>query len=365
MSAVNLNIKYNINRDMAFYKDKNDVQISEPKEFHAYEQTSDTFIIYNVPIMAAMVQPYSDGYALKDSEEIKKVEVQGVPITMVTDRPSHPESHLSQLGTKEVADVVVGFMREPSKLKEDASKLKRYADFVLHKTPKVKPVIDAFLKGHVIDTSIGFTFEKDETSGFYNNMKYDYIQRQIRLDHNAILMDAQGNIAEGRMPSPIGGIGADSNDCEDNMKQEEIDALQTKAVEIQTQFDALKASDALVVAERDQLKAEVDALKIEVATIKSASDEVQKQLDAYKTKEAQEIDAMRAELKTKYSDVSELFDSASADLIKSKYADMKKKETAKSSKDIGADMMGPKSSASNSKSEHERINKYAQPGQSK
>lgn len=331
--------------------------IPQPKK--DYVEKTDTFLIYNVPILASMVQPYSDGFALKDSEEIKKVEVQNVPLTMVAEKPSHPESHLSEMElTDTVADVVVGYMREPSKPKKDMSPLKRYADFVLYKTPKVQPVIDAFLKGHVIDTSIGFTFEKDVTPGVFNGMNYDYVQRNIKLDHNAILMDALGNIAEGRMPSPIGGIGADSNDLDKGakVKQEEMDALQAKSVEMQKELDELKASDALVVAERDELKKTVDSLKIELATLKTASDEVQKQLDVFKAKEKAEIDTMRGELKAKYVDVADLFDTASDELIRSKHSDMKKKETVKSSKDIGADMMGP---ASKGNSEHKRIETYA------
>lgn len=324
-----------------------------------YDETKDTFIIYNVPILAAMVQQYNDGLALKSPDEISKVVVDNVPLTMVEHKPSHPESHLSDMeNTKQVANVTVGYMKEVSKPKSDMSKLKKYADFVLYKVPKTKSVIDAYLKEHIIDTSIGFRFDQDLTSGEFNGVRYDYVQRNIKLDHNAILMDAFGNIAEGRMPSPIGGIGADSNDTKGvRMEQKDIDALQAKAADMQKELDELKASSSVVIAERDSIKKDMDTMKVEMATLKSESDAMQKQLDGYKAKEKAEIDAMRAELKAKYADVSEVFDSASDDLIRQKFEAMQKKKTDKSDKGIGADMMGPK--LVKAQSEHQRIENWA------
>jgi len=104
-------------------------------------------------------------------------------------------------------------MTEPSRPKPGQDqKPKRYADYVIHRIPKTKELEDAIKSNKTIDTSIGFTFDQLDHKGEFNGQEYDYIQTDIQLDHNHILMDAQGRMGRGRAPYPIAGIGADAND---------------------------------------------------------------------------------------------------------------------------------------------------------
>ena len=331
-----------------------------------YVETDNTFTIFNVPILAEMVQSYDDGNALKDANEIKRVQVENVPLTIVDESPSHPYTHLSEMNTVEKTNFVVGFMSEPGKPKADASPKKRYADFILYKTPKTKSIIDTYLKGEYIDTSIGFRFEKDERNGTLDGVSYDYVQRNIVLDHNAILIDQEGNIGLGRMPAPIGGIGADSRGkekmAEDKEMQKQIDALTKEKEDLKAELDQVKAEqDAAQKKTTDELQKTVDNLKVDLAKneeeLKNTKDELQK----YKDEEQKEIDAKREELKKEWPKVAEVLDKAENDFIIAKHEELQEaKKKQSDSKKLGTDLMGPSDSQrANAKSEADRIkNRY-------
>jgi hypothetical protein len=334
----------------------------KPVEGIDYVESEDTFVIFNVPILAEMVQEYDDGFALKSSEDILKVSVDGVPLTQVAHAPSHPPAHLSDLPTQRKKDYTVGYMSEISKPKLDASSKKRYADFVIYKTKKTRKIIDAYKDGVMIDTSIGFKFDPDFTPGDLAGQHYDYIQRNIRLDHNAILMSANGTIGCGRMPTPIGGIGADSDEIKqgENMADDAVSALKEQIDTLRSENDALKQKldkkgfDELT-KQRDEYKARNDELSKAMDSIKSDADKMKVRLDAFEQKEREAIDAMRAKLKEKYADLADVFDAADAELVKKKFDELQKKQAESKSKDIGADMMGPSGFAKSN--EHERIEK--------
>jgi len=56
------------------------------------------------------------------------------------------------------------------------------------------------------DNSIGFSCDKDMTPGEFQGQKYDYVQRNICIDHLA------APIEQGRCPSPYCGINVDAVD---------------------------------------------------------------------------------------------------------------------------------------------------------
>jgi len=70
--------------------------------------------------------------------------------------------------------------------------------------PIPQELIDKIKAGNLNDNSIGFTYEKDPTPGEFEGQKYDYVQRDIFLDHLAAPIEA------GRCPSPYCGLGADA-----------------------------------------------------------------------------------------------------------------------------------------------------------
>ena len=344
-----------------------------------YIETVDTFTIFNVPILATMTQQYSDGIALKDTEEILKVEVDQVPLTLVDYAPTHP-NHLVKSNTFEKKDVIVGMMSEPS-MSKTRSPTKRYADFILFKTPKINALIDAYLSGSYIDTSIGFYSENDHTPGEFLGQKYDYIQRNIKLDHNTILIDRNGNRSTGRMPSPIGGIGADSNNgghtMSDDLKKQ-MDAMKIASdeaianikAENQKQIDALKKDNEETIAtlnkEKDALKKKVgsideeekikmlsadletsktdlDKTKVDMKEVKDELKVAQDSLKVFTDKEEKDLKVKVDALKALHPEFADLFDKADAEYINTKYDESQKKDG--NSKDIGADMMRVNSAA--------------------
>jgi len=67
-----------------------------------------------------------------------------------------------------------------------------------------KEVLDKIRSGQLKDNSIGFSCDKDPTPGEFQGQKYDYVQRNICIDHLA------APIEQGRCPSPYCGINVDS-----------------------------------------------------------------------------------------------------------------------------------------------------------
>jgi hypothetical protein len=65
-------------------------------------------------------------------------------------------------------------------------------------------IITKIKSGNMRGVSIGFTYETDATPGEWNGQKYDFIQRNIFIDHVA------APIEEGRCPGPLCGIAVDA-----------------------------------------------------------------------------------------------------------------------------------------------------------
>lgn len=354
----------------------------KPKAGIDYEENEDTFTIYNVPILAEMVQDYSGTKVLKSANEILKVEVNNVPLTIVDEKPTHPD-HIRTLDTFEKKDVIVGYMSDPAKPKTNASKTKRYADFVLHNIPKIQALKNEYINGTIIDTSIGFDYEEDNTVGIFNGEEYSMVQRDIVLDHNAILIDRVGNIGTGRMPSPIGGIGADSKTNEgikvskedENKKviedlQKEVTNQKKVNEDLKKEVDAFKKAtedkkkkdedDKKGVDEirkdLDSAKMETDKFKLEMKDMKKDLDKANNDLKVFTDKEKEAIDSKREDLKKHYDEAdAELIDKADADWINKRHAKINDK---KNNKDIGADMMGSSPLAKSAKSQTKRFEAY-------
>lgn len=322
-----------------------------------YMDLGDKFVIFNVPLAAELVQSYSDGRAYKPKDEVQKIDVQNVPLTVNALSPTHPPVHLSNMTTDEKAQYIVGLMSDPSRPKSDADPRKRYADYILFKNDITQVVIDEYKRGAVIDTSIGFKYQTDDTSGTFDGVKYDYVQRNITLDHNTILMDAFGRQGTGRMPSPIGGIGADSAQNKNNemgenqMGDKSNDELAKELATVTSQRDALdkqlKAIDQKAIKEgTDALVKQTDALTKELATVKkerddittkhkTASDELKVFQDAVKT----QLEEMRNDLSEKQPDNKDLFTDATDDTIRTYHKKMLEAQ-GKDSRSVSADMMG-------------------------
>ena len=322
-----------------------------------FEITDDNIIIYNVPIAAEIVQEYDDGFAFKPFSEISKIQVDQIPLTIVNYEPNHPKKHLEDMTSKERSDVVVGFMAEPSKLtKEKKDNKKRYADFVIHKTPKTKSLELKLEKGESIDTSIGFTYEQINSPGEYNGLKYDYIQSDIQLDHNALLIDIMGNTGIGRAPNPIAGIGADSkkkrNNGRDiimtgdeiNQLKKENDDLEKNNKMLQKKLDEAEqkiesAEDKAKLAE--EIKTDIDnqfkKIKSQDEDLKKKINDLKKELTEYHDERQLRIDEAKQFMSKAYPAMNIILESCDSKILLKQYDEFHKNKPK--SRDIGADMM--------------------------
>jgi hypothetical protein len=160
-------------------------------------------------IASEIVQQYDDGYAYKPADELKKMAetaslIGAVPVKVL----GHPTAATNYLLLKhgDVNGVASNFEFTKS-LKDQTGRPKRRgvkADISWFKKRTPQNVLDDMVNGKWRDVSIGFTFDSDKTSGIWNGQKYDYIQRNIFLNHVA------APIPKGRCAGPVCGIGFDA-----------------------------------------------------------------------------------------------------------------------------------------------------------
>ena len=171
---------------------------------------NDDVLTIGAVIASEMVQQYEDGYAYKPADELRKMAetaslIGAVPVKIL----EHPGAATNYLLLKQgdVNGIASNFEFTKS-LKDHTGRPKRRgvkADITWYKKYTPKDTIDKMVDGSLRDVSIGFTFDADRTAGTYEGQQYDYIQRNIFLNHVA------APIPKGRCPGPICGIGFDAN----------------------------------------------------------------------------------------------------------------------------------------------------------
>lgn len=160
-------------------------------------------------ISSEIVHQYEDGWAYKPANELEKMsktanDIGAVPVKIL----GHPGSETYDLLLKH-EDVYgraenfryVKNLVDP-KTKRPCRKGVR-ADIKWFKSRVPDPIVEQIKNAKLRDVSIGFTFDHDMTSGDWNGIHYDYVQRNIFLQHVA------APIQTGRCPGPICGIGFD------------------------------------------------------------------------------------------------------------------------------------------------------------
>jgi len=282
-----------------------------------FEITDSEILIYNVPITGEIVQQYADGAAYKPLEEIQKIDVANTPIAFL-----HPTKSFEEMSTKEKAAESIGFLSKPTFDEKHPDKL--YSDLIIKRSEDTKHLEEKLEAGEGVDVSIGFKYEKEEASGSFLGKAFDYVQRNIKLDHLAILLDKFGQVHPGRAPFPFYGIGADKADlkmAEDKNIQLEKDhaLLQKDHADLTKEVEALKSEKATDADTISKLEADKNDLS---EKLKSATDS----LKVFQDKEKEAVDSMRNELSEKMPSMKAVFDSADSEAIKSAHADMKSKE---------------------------------------
>ena len=169
----------------------------------------DEFLVMPAVIASEIVHRYEDGWAYKPADELKKMaeaaaRIGAVPVKIL----GHPSEDTYNLllkhddihGRAENFRYVKNLM--DSKTKRPCRKGVR-ADIRWFKQLVPETVIEETRRGILKDVSIGFTHDTDPTKGEWNGTPYDYVQRNIYLQHLAAPIQA------GRCPGPVCGIGFD------------------------------------------------------------------------------------------------------------------------------------------------------------
>jgi hypothetical protein len=165
-----------------------------------------------------------------------------------------------------------------------------------------KNVIDKIIKGGKRELSLGYKVDIEETPGEWNGERYDAVQRNIRINHLAIVKKGRAGIAK---------INLDRNDAivlttdeeenmTDNMSRLRLDSgLEYPAApEVVVAYDAMKVGvDELkkqidtVTAERDTFKSEADKLEqVKADAITQAREEIKARVALEKVAEEFKVD---------------------------------------------------------------------------
>lgn len=160
-------------------------------------------IFHDMVMASEMVQEYGDGSALKDRDELKDSMWTGEG--MWATPGGHPETPVvmdrNQIGGRVVNMQFKKDLMDP--VTERPSRAGLVADLQVF-NKKISPeLLQDLKKGKKTDVSIGFFFDKDETPGEHGGVAFDYVQRNITLNHLAFGID------NGRCPSPLCGLTAD------------------------------------------------------------------------------------------------------------------------------------------------------------
>lgn len=167
-------------------------------------EDSDDYLVMPAVIASEIVHKYPEGWAYKPASELKKAawtaDHRWVRIL------GHPETALLQrqediYGVTENPRFVKNLL-DPKTKRPCRKGIKADIRWFKHRVPE--DVLEKVKAGDLRDVSIGFTYEMDPSPGVWNGMKYDFVQRDIFIDHVA------APIEKGRCPGPLCGIGVDS-----------------------------------------------------------------------------------------------------------------------------------------------------------
>lgn len=159
----------------------------------------------NAVISKAGVYLYDDGWALKPTTELLRATrtARNAKVTL----HNHPDSKVIMSQNQ-----LFGLIEKPF---FDRDKIHAIINFDKYVTPPeiLQKVRDAVAKKTGLDVSIGFYYAPDFTPGYApdvntgKNRHYDYVMRDILIDHVAVMFDGR---VQGRCTFPNCGVGVDN-----------------------------------------------------------------------------------------------------------------------------------------------------------
>lgn len=168
-------------------------------------------------------------------------------------------------------------------------------------------MIDKIMKGGKRELSLGYKVDIEEISGVWNGQEYDAIQRNIRINHLAIVprgragnarlnldrLDAESIITGETMPENLSRVRLDTG-LEYQAEAEVVQAfekMRADKVEADAHIDELQKQLDSVAAERDTLKSQVaSADKVRADALEAARAEIKARAILEKSAEAFKID---------------------------------------------------------------------------
>lgn len=170
-------------------------------------------------------------------------------------------------------------------------------------------MIDKVMKGGKRELSLGYKVDLEETPGVWNGQEYDAIQRNIRVNHLAIVPRGRAGNArlnldrhdavsfnpqeENAMPENLSRIRLDSG-LEYQAAPEvvvEVEKLRSDKAELTTHVDELQKQLDTVAAERDTLKSQVQSEdKVRSDALEAARAEVKARAELDKVAETFKVD---------------------------------------------------------------------------
>jgi hypothetical protein len=211
----------------------------------------------------------------RSAEEVFKADslatYRGVPIT---------NGH-NGLITKDNPNGIIGAVISPGA--QDGDNVR--AEVIIHDPNKL---------GQRKELSCGYTCDLDPTPGEFNGQHYDYAQRNIKINHLAVVVKGRAGNARLRLDSNDGVSG--SFEQENKMAETKLVTVKLDDIEYQASPEVVNALNKRQAA-LDELKSKHDKLEAERDTLKADTSKHKDELEKIKTDLKKEMEA-RATLET-------------------------------------------------------------------
>lgn len=276
------------------------------RDYHFDDQTGFLYV-YRVPIAGAMVQKYvkSDG-----SEEMEaKLPEEILSDATVSSANSKPvtDGHHGLVTKDNSHDLLKGFTASNGHVEGNML----YNDITIT-DPNL---ISQIKSGDKRELSIGFETQMDPTSGTYNGTKYDAVQRNIRINHVAV-------VPKGRAGHEVRLIG-DSAEAVEQVEpsEEKGNQMETRVVRADGQNITVAADDVEKITKLDadnSAKAkQIADLDAQIKKLQSEKAQLQGDADS-SAKKADEAQAKADSLEADNKKLQEEFDKYKADGVDKK-----------------------------------------------
>jgi len=156
-------------------------------------QETDKTLVIPATIAREAILQYEQGMAYRPKEELRESFLTFDNAFVVSGK--HPDQMIVSKPKE-----ITGKIANPVWHEEDG---KITGEVILYKNRNTPEFLADIKSGKLKDLSIGFVYTEDWTGGTWNGAKYDFIQRDIVINHVAV------GVPHGRCPSPLCGLSVD------------------------------------------------------------------------------------------------------------------------------------------------------------